>query len=519
MPRVMGKATLREVRGLDAPVPILVGVLDRPRQSRLGQTALAAVVATLAITLLAICQDTRSEGPQVPTPRVTETTDGKDRHRLAPIPDTGLVSPEAQDAGKPPEGRRTDQASDQASDGGLDESVRELFDSNLKRGGVSPPASVHEPVAPSRNEADTRRGTDALVQQPLDEPVGPADEHTGTPRGGGVHGQTNFGGADRLVRELLEAAGLLENETAKTAVVSSAASAHEPIKPIPEETATNPEKVALGRALFHDPRLSKDNTAACVSCHDLGSGGDDGRKVSTGLSGRLGLINAPTVFNVGLNFTQFWDGRAETLEQQIDGPVQSRLELDSLWPDVLTKLYSHESYPQRFNALYPDGITRETVKDALAEFMRSLTTPNSRFDQWLRGNADAIDEQEKYGYALFKHYGCVSCHQGANVGGNMFQVFGVLNEYFEKRGNVTTADLGRFNITGEDEDRHAFKVPSLRMAAHTAPYLHDGSAATLRDAVDAMFEFQLGRTAPDEDKEAIVAFIGTLAGENKELFQ
>ena len=292
----------------------------------------------------------------------------------------------------------------------------------------------------------------------------------------------------------------------------------QPIKPVPDDVGVDPEKVALGRALFHDPRLSKDNTTACVSCHDLANGGDDGRRVSVGVDGNVGPINAPTVFNVGLNFRQFWDGRAATLDQQIDGPVQSAVELGSLWPEIIAKLYDHESYPGRFDAIYSDGITRANVKNALAEFMRSLTTPNGRFDQWLAGDDDAISALEKRGYTLFKHYGCVSCHQGANVGGNMFQVFGVLNEYFKRRGNITDADLGRFNVTGNPGDRHAFKVPSLRMAAHTAPYLHDGSAATLRDAVDIMFEFQLGREAPDADKEAIVAFINTLAGENKELF-
>ena len=293
--------------------------------------------------------------------------------------------------------------------------------------------------------------------------------------------------------------------------------AGEPIRPIPAAPDADPEKVALGRALFHDPRLSKDNTTACVSCHDLSHGGDDGRAVSVGVEGRTGPINSPTVFNTGLNFAQFWDGRAATLEHQIDGPVQASAELGSLWPEVIAKLYEHESYPARFGALYADGITRANAKDALATYMRSLLTPNSRFDRWLGGEADALKPLEKRGYALFKHYGCVSCHQGANVGGNMFQVFGVLNEYFKRRGNITDADMGRFNVTGNPADRHAFKVPSLRMAAHTAPYLHDGSAATLRDAVDAMFTFQLGREAPDEDKDAIVAFIATLAGENREL--
>ena len=300
-------------------------------------------------------------------------------------------------------------------------------------------------------------------------------------------------------------------------IIPSGASAEEPILPIPESVDVDPVKVELGRALFHDPVLSKDGTISCASCHDLATGGDDGQKVSVGIEGKLGVINAPTVFNSGMNFKQFWDGRANTLEHQIDGPVQSGIEMGSLWPDVVAKLYQDADYPQLFKKVYADGINRRNVKNAIAEFVKSLTTPNSRFDRWLKGDENALNTQEKRGYALFKDYGCVSCHQGANVGGNMFQVFGVLNDYFKKRGDITDADLGRYIITGNDEDRHSFKVPSLRMAALTAPYLHDGSAATLRDAVDAMFEFQLGREAPDQDKDDIVAFIKTLVGESEEL--
>ncbi len=293
--------------------------------------------------------------------------------------------------------------------------------------------------------------------------------------------------------------------------------ADEPILPIPETVDVDPAKVALGRALFHDPVLSKDGTIACASCHDLASGGDDGRRISLGVDDKPGMVNSPTVFNAGMNFKQFWDGRANTLEHQIDGPVQSAFEMGSLWPDVVAKLYRTDTYPKQFKKIFPDGINRRNVKKAIAEFVKSLNTPNSRFDRWLKGDRSALNAQETRGYALFKDYGCSSCHQGANVGGNMFQVFGVLNDYFKKRGDITEADLGRYNITGNEDDRHAFKVPSLRMAAMTAPYLHDGSAATLRDAVDAMFEFQLGREAPDKDKEAIVAFIKTLVGESKEL--
>ena len=302
--------------------------------------------------------------------------------------------------------------------------------------------------------------------------------------------------------------------TVLSSVLGSIGFCAEPLEPVPTQIDVDPAKVALGKRLFHDPRLSEDDTISCASCHDLVNGGDDGRVVSQGVGGRKGLVNAPTVFNSVFNIAQFWDGRAETLEDQIDGPIQSEIEMGTLWPEVVMKLGDDEEYPRLFEAIYPgEAISRRTIKNAIAEFMKSLITPNSRFDRWLRGDEQALNAQEKRGYELFKHYGCSSCHQGRNVGGNMFQVFGVINDYFRKRGGITKADMGRFNVTGNEEDRHAFKVPSLRMAAHTAPYLHDGSAATLRDAVDAMFEFQLGRTAPDSDKDAIVAFIRTLDGE------
>ena len=288
----------------------------------------------------------------------------------------------------------------------------------------------------------------------------------------------------------------------------------EPLEPIPDRVDVDTAKAALGSRLFHDPRLSGDGTVSCASCHDLASGGDDGRVVSVGVGGKAGFVNSPTVFNVRFNIAQFWDGRVDTLEDQIDGPIQSEFEMATIWPDVVTKLEDDAEYPGLFEAVYPGRpISRETVKNAITEFIASLITPNSRFDRWLKGDEQALSRLEKQGYKLFKQYGCSSCHQGRNVGGNMFQVFGVINDYFRRRGNITKADMGRFNVTGNEEDRHAFKVPSLRMAVHTAPYLHDGSAATLRDAVDAMFEFQLGRTAPDADKDAIVAFIKTLAGE------
>jgi len=295
---------------------------------------------------------------------------------------------------------------------------------------------------------------------------------------------------------------------------------NEPLKPLEAPKDLDTLKVKLGERLFHDVRLSKDNTLACAGCHNLALGGADNKALSIGIKGGIGAVNSPTVYNSGLLFRQFWDGRAETLSEQVDGPVQAKVEMGSLWPEVIVKLYKDATYPAQFAMVYKekkDAISREHIKDAIAEFERSLVTINSPFDRYLKGDQKAIDEQAKEGYRLFKHYGCASCHQGANVGGNMYQVFGVVDSYFEKQGKITTADKGRFNVTGNPQDMHRFKVPSLRMAALTAPYLHNGKAKTLRDAVDIMFKHQLGRKAPDKDKEAIVHFIKTLVGEHPAL--
>lgn len=295
----------------------------------------------------------------------------------------------------------------------------------------------------------------------------------------------------------------------------------QPIRPLEAPQNLDKLKVALGERLFHDVRLSKDNTLSCASCHNLELGGADNKALSIGIKGGIGNVNSPTVYNSGLLFRQFWDGRAETLEEQVDGPVQADVEMGSIWPEVIVKLYEDETYPAEFGAIYSDqeAISREHVKDAIAEFERSLVTINSPFDRYLKGNENAISAKAKEGYRLFKHYGCASCHQGANVGGNMYQVFGVVASYFEKKGGIQAGDKGRYNVTGNPEDMHSFKVPSLRLAALTPPYLHDGRAATLRQAVDIMFEHQLGREAPDEDKNNIVHFIKTLVGEHPALIE
>jgi cytochrome c peroxidase len=293
---------------------------------------------------------------------------------------------------------------------------------------------------------------------------------------------------------------------------------NEPIKPIEIEMKLDPKKVSLGRKLFLDPILSSDNSISCASCHNLRAGGADrGKNVSVGINNLVGSINSPTVYNSSLQFRQFWDGRADTLSDQADGPITNPVEMGSRWPDLLARLYKHPAYPGLFSEIYDDVITRNNVKDALSSFEASLLTTNAPFDRYLKGDQNAISKKAKNGYQLFKNYGCISCHQGKNVGGNMFQVFGVINNYFLTRGNITESDYGRYNVTGNEIDRYSFKVPSLRMAKYTPPYLHDGSQATLRDAVNIMFRHQLGREAPDEDKEAIVSFIESLAGEHEEM--
>jgi cytochrome c peroxidase len=285
----------------------------------------------------------------------------------------------------------------------------------------------------------------------------------------------------------------------------------EPLRPLPESLPIDEDKAALGKRLFHEVRLSADNSISCASCHDLAAGGDDGRKVSTGVGGATGVINAPTVLNSGLNFAQFWNGRARDLKEQAAGPVLNPVEMASSWPEVIGKLSTDPVYEKQFSALYRDGITADNITDALAEFERSLITP-SPFDQFLRGNQGAISAQARSGYEKFKRYGCASCHQGVNVGGNMYQKFGALVAYYEDR-SFNDADRGRAAVTSNRQDLHVFKVPSLRNVARTAPYFHDGSAENLEQAIHTMAALQLGRTLPDDDVADIKHFLTSLSGQ------
>ena len=287
----------------------------------------------------------------------------------------------------------------------------------------------------------------------------------------------------------------------------------EPISPIPLASAGDPRKVALGQRLFHDVRLSADGTVSCASCHNLQAGGVDRLVRSRGIGGLEGGINAPTVFNSSLNFRQFWDGRAATLEDQVDGPLQHPLEMGSTWAQALKVIGGDVAYQTEFKALYAGRMDVASVKDAVATFERSLLTPNAPFDRYLRGDATALSPTQIDGYRLFKLIGCASCHQGVNAGGNMYQKLGIMDDYFASRGNLGPADLGRFNITGREEDRFHFRVPPLRNVAVTPPYMHDGSAATLDDAIRIMARYQLAKELDSQEVVHIREFLHSLTGE------
>ncbi len=285
------------------------------------------------------------------------------------------------------------------------------------------------------------------------------------------------------------------------------------IEPIEAPAKPFGADVALGKTLFHDPRLSADNSISCASCHVIKDGGDDGRRVSIGIEGRTGEHNAPTVLNSGYNFAQFWDGRAATLFEQVDGPVHNHLEMAANWDLIVKRLQTDKVIVEEFSNAGFSKISERSIKAAIVAYERALVTPNSRFDLFLTGNTDALTAEEQEGYAAFMDMGCVSCHQGKNVGGNLFQKFGIYENYYLTEGTPTQATYGRFNVTGLEEDRYVFKVPSLRNVAQTAPYFHDGSVKTLKEAVRIMSEYQLGTPVSDDKLDRLVAFLHTLTGE------
>jgi cytochrome c peroxidase len=287
----------------------------------------------------------------------------------------------------------------------------------------------------------------------------------------------------------------------------------QPIEPLPLEVDVAEAKAQLGERLFGEPLLSGDGKVKCTDCHLESHALADERPHSTVTGRPESPVNSPTMYNVRYLYKLSWSGRFESLEAHNDALMANPNVMASSWAGAAERLAKKPGYTQSFRAVFADGLTPQNVRAALLEYERSLVTPNAPFDRYLRGDRSAIGPDAQRGYALFKSYGCASCHQGKAVGGNMLQRVGVMRDYFADRGGVKSSDFGRFNVTKLERDRFVFRVPSLRNVALTAPYFHDGSAATLENAVTVMARYQLGRELDPGDVGLLAAFLRTLTGE------
>lgn len=283
----------------------------------------------------------------------------------------------------------------------------------------------------------------------------------------------------------------------------------EPVQVISPAKEIHLAKSELGKKLYFDPRLSKSGFISCNSCHNLSMGGTDNLKTSIGHGWAQGPINSPTVLNSSLNIAQFWDGRAADLKEQAGGPIANPGEMAFTHELAISTLKGIPGYVREFELAFgTTEIDIDKVTDAIAEFEKTLVTPNSPFDQWLLGDDDALSEKELAGYQLFKQSGCMACHNGPALGGNSFQKMGLVAPYATENPAEGVAGL-----TGIDADRFKFKVPTLRNIELTYPYFHDGEAETLEEAVDIMGRLQLGRTFKPEETQLIVAYLKSLTGE------
>ena len=297
------------------------------------------------------------------------------------------------------------------------------------------------------------------------------------------------------------------------------------LQPIPDSLATDIRKVTLGRKMYNEARVSLDGTLSCATCHVIDKGGADSRgtRTSEGIYGQFGGINAPTVLNAAFNVEQFWNGRAHTLADQAAGPPVNPVEMgDQTWEQICERLKEDASLVAEFQSIYPEGITQATVTDAIAEYEKTLITPNDRLDQMLKGDENALTEDEKKGLAAFMDNSCAVCHVGKTLGGQSFETLGIYEDYYAAREQsnpdivYNDDDKGLAGFTGDTADLHRFKVPGLRNISKTSPYFHDGTQATIEDAVRAMFRFELGvKEAPESDVASISAFLRTLDGEIK----
>ncbi len=308
-----------------------------------------------------------------------------------------------------------------------------------------------------------------------------------------------------------------EMKPSSDALMTRARDIFKPIPVNPPALPGNPataEKIALGKLLYFDPRLSATHSISCESCHNIGLGGADDSPASAGFHGQRGGRNAPTVFNAVFNFAQFWDGRAKDLEEQAGGPLVNPVEMASPKEHVAQQLAALPSYNAAFARAFPgdpNPVSLANAQKAIAVFEATLITPNAPFDRYLRGDAAALNATQKAGLTLFMDKGCSTCHSGVNLGGSMYAKFGLVEAPDVKYRPV--GDKGRGAITGNAADDYFFKVPTLRNIALTAPYFHTGSEQDLAKAVDVMARAQLGLTLTNDETDQLIAFLNTLTGD------
>lgn len=286
----------------------------------------------------------------------------------------------------------------------------------------------------------------------------------------------------------------------------------EAIPPVPDLPNTSPAKIALGKKLFSDPLFSQDNSLACASCHSLKNAGVDGLTKYRGIDQKSGDLNTPTVLNAALNTRFFWDGRAADLNAVIEDHIQDKSIFNNTWPVIIDRIKDNSTLKKDFAAADINTIDANTIKGVLVDYLNTLLTPNSPFDRYLKGDKGALSPDAVKGYELFKQYGCVTCHQGPNLGGNLYQKMGIYSDYLAQKGKISQADLGRFNVTGKDKDRAVFMVPGLRNISLTGPYLHDGEAHTLEAVIELMGIYEVGQPIPPFDVPYIVKFLESLNG-------
>jgi cytochrome c peroxidase len=311
--------------------------------------------------------------------------------------------------------------------------------------------------------------------------------------------------------------GLVEDARSAETLSSAAPRVRDsPLLPLPPAPAEDQREVAVGKDLFFSPLLSEDGKVSCGSCHKLEHGLADFSARSAPAGRTTSATNATTLFNIRYLPRITWSGAFDSLEAHLDALIQNPKLMGSNWVSIAARLQSSPAWVQQFGAVFPEGISPANARAALLAYERSLVTPHAAFDRWLTGDDSALGDSARKGYALFIDYGCASCHQGALVGGNMFQRLGIVRDYFADHPSSRDGSLGRYAVTRHDEDRYVFRVPSLRNVALTAPYLHDGSVATLEGVIATMGTYQLGWELPEPEVQQLAAFLESLTGRSED---